>query len=80
MHDHSSSMLGAELSIFWILPFVGILLSIAILPLIRPVFWQRNYGKVSAFWALSFLLPFTIVKGIEIASYHFLHVILLDYC
>ena len=79
MHDHSSSMLGAELSIFWILPFVGILLSIAILPLIGPVFWQRNYGKVSAFWALSFLLPFTIVKGIEIAIYEFLHVLLLDY-
>ena len=79
MHDHSSSMLGAELSIFWILPFVGILLSIAILPLIGPVFWQRNYGKVSAFWALSFLLPFTIVKGIEIAIYELLHVLLLDY-
>ena len=79
MHDHSSSMLGAELSIFWILPFVGILLSIAILPLIGPVFWQRNYGKVSAFWTLSFLLPFTIVKGIEIAIYEFLHVLLLDY-
>lgn len=79
MHDHSSSMFGAELSIFWIFPFVGILLSIAILPLIGPVFWQRNYGKISAFWALSFLLPFTIVKGIEIAIYELLHVLLLDY-
>ena len=79
MHDHSSSMLGAELSIFWILPFLGILFSIAILPLIRPVFWHRNYGKISLFWALSFLLPFTIVKGIEISIYQFLHVLLLDY-
>ena len=79
MHDHPSSMLGVELSIFWIIPFVGILLSIAILPLIVPVFWQRNYGKVSAFWALSFLLPFTLLKGIETAIYQFLHVLLLDY-
>ena len=79
MNDHPSLMLGIELSIFWIIPFVGILLSIAILPLIVPVFWQRNYGKVSAFWALSFLLPFTLLKGIEIAIYQFLHVLLLDY-
>jgi len=79
MNDHPSLMLGVELSIFWIIPFVGILLSIAILPLIVPVFWQRNYGKVSAFWALSFLLPFTLLKGIEIARYQFLHVLLLDY-
>ena len=79
MHDHPSLILGVELSIFWIIPFVGILLSIAILPLIVPVFWQRNYGKVSAFWSLSFLLPFTLLKGIEIARYQFLHVLLLDY-
>ena len=79
MNDHPSLILGVELSIFWIIPFVGILLSIAILPLIVPVFWQRNYGKVSAFWALSFLLPFTLLKGIEIARYQFLHVLLLDY-
>ena len=79
MHDHPSLILGVELSIFWIIPFVGILLSIAILPLIVPVFWQRNYGKVSAFWALSFLLPFTLLKGIETAIYQFLHVLLLDY-
>ena len=79
MHDHPSLILGVELSIFWIIPFVGILLSIAILPLIVPVFWQRNYGKVSAFWSLSFLLPFTLLKGIETAIYQFLHVLLLDY-
>ena len=79
MHDHPFTSLGVELSIFWIIPFVGILLSIAILPLIVPVFWHRNYGKIAAFWALSFLLPFTFVKGMEIALYQLLHVLLLDY-
>ena len=79
MHDHPFTSLGVELSIFWIIPFVGILLSIAILPLIVPVFWHRNYGKIAAFWALSFLMPFTLVKGMEIALYQLLHVLLLDY-
>ena len=79
MYNDPSSVIGSELSIFWIIPFIGILLSIAILPLIIPVFWQRNYGKISAFWALLFLLPFTLLKGIEIALYHFLHVLFIDY-
>ena len=48
---------GDQLGIIWIIPFVGILLSIAILPLIVPVFWHRNYGKVSAFWSILFILP-----------------------
>ena len=79
MNNHPSSIIGAELSIFWIIPFIGILFSIAILPLIVPVFWHRNYGKISAFWALAFLLPFMLLKGMEIAIYQFLHVLLLDY-
>ena len=78
-YQNISSALGAELSIFWIIPFIGILLSIAILPLVIPIFWQRNYGKVSAFWSLSFLLPFTLFKGMEVTLNQFLHVLLLEY-
>ena len=33
-YDHPSLLLGAELSLYWIIPFIGMLLSIAILPLI----------------------------------------------
>ena len=69
-YPHTASMLGAELSIYWIIPFVGILLSIAILPLIKPVLWHHNYGKVSIFWALSFLLPFAVLTGFEAAIHH----------
>ena len=79
MHDHPLTSLGAELSIFWIIPFISILLSIAILPLIVPLFWHRNFGKVSAFWSLLFLLPFALIKGTETALHQFLHLILLDY-
>ncbi len=42
---------------FWsVLPFAGILLSIAVIPLISAHWWERNMGKVSLFWmAVAFL-------------------------
>ena len=36
---------------FWsVLPFAGILLSIAVIPLVSAHWWERNLGKVSLFW------------------------------
>ena len=78
-YPHTYNLLGAELSIFWIIPFVGILLSIAIFPLIKPTFWHHNYGKISAFWAFSFLLPLTLFKGVGVALFHLFDVLLLEY-
>lgn len=46
----ASSLDGTELAIYWALPFIGILLSLALLPLFAPNFWHRNYGVVSFFW------------------------------
>lgn len=40
--------LGRELSVLWVLPFAGLLLSIALFPLFRPHFWAKHYGKVAA--------------------------------
>lgn len=70
---------GGELGLLWIIPFVGILLSIALFPLIAPTFWHRHFGKVSAVWALGFLIPFTIAYGFDLALYELVHVALLEY-
>ncbi len=70
---------GTTLSIWWTIPFAGILLSIAVMPLVLPHFWHNNFGKVSFFWALTFIIPFFIVEGYSITLYEFLHIILLDY-
>ena len=48
-----------DFSLLWLLPFLGILFSIALLPLVNARFWHHNYGKVSAFWGLLFLLCFS---------------------
>ena len=43
--------------LFSIIPFIGILFSIALIPLINHHFWERHYGKVSLFWGLLFFIP-----------------------
>ena len=70
---------GADLGPIWVLPFVGILLSIAVFPLVAPTFWHHNFGKISAFWAVAFLGPFTLLFGWELALFELLHVALLEY-
>ena len=70
---------GSQLQWPWAIPFVGLLLSIAVLPLAAPHFWHHHYGKVSLAWAVAFLVPFTVTFGPELAHYEFLHVMLLEY-
>ncbi|MBQ7607544.1 MAG: sodium:proton antiporter [Desulfovibrionaceae bacterium] len=71
--------LPQNLSIYWIIPFVCMLLSIAIAPLTIPHFWEHHFGKVSIFWALAFLIPCAISFGPGVAIHEFLHAILTDY-
>jgi Na+/H+ antiporter NhaD/arsenite permease-like protein len=70
---------GGQLGLIWALPFAGILLSIAILPLVAPHLWHHNFGKISAGWALCFLIPFTLIFGWQLALFESLHVLLLEY-
>ena len=72
-------IIGSELSILWVIPFVGILLSIAIFPLIIPHFWHRHFGKISFFWAAVLIIPFIIKHGLSIILYELIHVTLLEY-
>lgn len=77
--DGAPHLNGQDLAIFWVLPFVGILLSIAVFPLVAEHFWHHNFGKISLFWALLLIIPFTISQGISITLYELLHVGLLEY-
>lgn len=70
--------LGNELPIWSIIPFVGILLSIALFPLFAPEFWHHNFGKISALWALILAVPFLLYFGGE-AWHELLHTIIRDY-
>jgi len=71
--------LGNHLPLWSVLPFVGMLLSIAIFPLVNGHWWEHNMGKVSAFWAVVFFVPFLIAYGAGVAFYQLLHIVVLDY-
>jgi Na+/H+ antiporter NhaD/arsenite permease-like protein len=75
---HHGPGLGAELALWSCLPFAGILLSIALFPLIAPKWWHHNFPKASAFWALVFAIPFLIAYRGD-ALYEILHVYIIDY-
>ena len=77
--DGAPHLDGAELGLLWIVPFCGILLSIALFPLLAPDFWHHHFGKVSAFWAAAFIVPFVAVFGISLTIFEVLHVLLLEY-
>ena len=70
---------GSQLGVFWGLPFAGLLLSIALLPLLAPAFWHHHYGKVATAWALAFFLPFAVTYGARLAGLSFLHALLAEY-
>lgn len=77
--DNHLSLDGSVLGLGWALPFVGILLSIALLPLLAPRFWHHHFGKVAAFWALAFILPFAVTHASGTVASEMTHAILLDY-
>ncbi len=70
---------GGSLSPLWGVPFAGILLSIALMPLLAPSFWHHHYGKVSAAWALAFLLPFAALHGPALAGTQLMHALVAEY-
>lgn len=70
--------LGTTLPAWSAAPFVGILLSIALFPLLAPRFWHRHYPAVAAAWALVLGVPLVAAYG-SIAAHEILHVALVDY-
>jgi len=70
---------GAQLSVLWGVPFAGILLSIALMPLLVPHFWHHHYGKVAAAWGMAFLAPFALVFGSAAAGTNTVHALFAEY-
>ena len=71
--------IGTTLPIWSIIPFVGMLLSIAFFPLAKPEWWEKHQLHTAAFWSLVFLVPFTIFYGFGVSLEKLGEVVLLDY-
>jgi len=76
---HAAAIDGAALSGWWSLPFIGMLLSIAVLPLALPSLWHHHFGKIAAGWSLAFLVPFALVFGPALAGTSVVHTMLGEY-
>jgi Na+/H+ antiporter NhaD/arsenite permease-like protein len=77
--DHSLPLDGASMAWPWALPFVGILLSIAVGPLLFPKVWHAHYGKIVLAWAALTIAPLAIFQGGAVALATVLQVMLSDY-
>ncbi|HEY8566762.1 MAG TPA: sodium:proton antiporter [Beijerinckiaceae bacterium] len=70
---------GQSLGLVWALPFLGILLSIALLPLLAAHAWEHHQGKIAAFWAALVVVPLAAVQGLPVAASAVVHVAFLEY-
>lgn len=70
---------GASLSALWGIPFAGVLLSIALMPLFAQRIWHHHYGKIAAGWAVLFLLPFALFHGAGTTAGLLAHTLLAEY-
>lgn len=70
---------GSRLAAWWGVPFAGMLLSIALMPLLIPKIWHHHFGKITAAWSLAFLLPFAVSAGPAAAGGVVMHTLLGEY-
>ena len=70
---------GAAMSPLWAIPFCGVLLSIALGPLLFAHVWHAHYGKVALGWALLAMAPLLWVYGAGAAAGALFHVLVLEY-
>ena len=78
-HEAHHTNLGETLPIWSVIPFVCMLLSIAIVPLVKRHWWEHNLLKVALFWAAVFLVPFGVGCGVKELTFQVLEIVLLDY-
>ena len=70
---------AAGVPLWLCIPFAGILLSIAVFPLVRAEWWEEHQPIVVAFWSVLFLVPFTVMFGPHMAIESVLECIVNDY-
>jgi Na+/H+ antiporter NhaD/arsenite permease-like protein len=70
---------GARLGLAWAAPFVGMLLSIALLPLLALRLWHHHYGKIALGWSALTIGPLALVYGLPTALDMTAHTLLLEF-
>ena len=66
-------------SLLYCIPFAGILLCIALFPLVKPTWWEEHQAPVVLAWSLAFIVPFVIGFGAHHTAEVVLECIINDY-
>ena len=75
----STAGTGEAVPLWLCLPFAGLLLCIALLPLVRPRWWEEHQPVMVAILSAAFILPFAFVSGAEAALETVLECVVGDY-
>jgi Na+/H+ antiporter NhaD/arsenite permease-like protein len=76
---HAAALDGAALTWPWALPFVGMLLTIAVGPLLFEKLWHHHYGKFAFLWAALTLVPMVALFDMSTAVAALVHAVLAEY-
>lgn len=68
-----------NIPIWMCIPFAGLLLCIAIFPLVKEEWWEKNRLYAVIFWSLLFIIPFAVKYGMGTAAETVLECIINDY-
>lgn len=66
-------------SLLYCIPFAGILLCIALFPLVMPTWWEEHQAPVVLAWSLAFIVPFVMGFGAHHTAEVVLECIVNDY-
>src|SRR3954470_21631472 len=75
----SETIDGTAMGWPWAIPFLALLLCIAIGPLLFPRVWHHHYGKIAFGWSAAALGGLAVFHGVPAALGAFVHVMLADY-
>jgi Na+/H+ antiporter NhaD/arsenite permease-like protein len=75
----SGGLDGKSFNPFWAIPFIGLLISIAVFPLVSHTIWERHQGKISAIWSALIIIPLWVMVGGQSTVAAIIHAVVLDY-
>ena len=58
--EEAAGEAAVSVPVWLCIPFAGLLLCIAVLPLIKPVWWEEHQPHAVVFWSLLFIIPFAL--------------------
>lgn len=72
-------MQPSEPGLAWAIPFVGLLGSMAVLPIVAPRFWHRRTGLVALLWSAGLLIAQAFARSPAAAEATLWHAMVVDY-